>query len=653
MPVDIEKNILLFLLISVGLIALPHIYHIPASTFGFFALLLAWRFIGIWKPSCLPGKFLLFLLTVGGLVLLYSQHQGLFGRDAGTRLFMTALALKLLEIKQERDLYLIVFLAFIVAASQFLYEQSIAMAGYILFVCCVLLGTLVAINSRRQNTLNALITAAVILAQALPLAIVLFVFFPRVEAPRWMLFEDKSRAKTGLSDSMEPGSISDLGFSDELVFRVRFQGQIPPNRLRYWRGPVFSVTDGKRWTAAKHYTYTAAAEPDFSEPAYRYTLLLEPQNNNWVFALEMAGDYPPQLRMNSEYLLTRSGNPDKRAEYPITSYPSYRTGTLEAHKLRTNTQLPGPASRKIISLAKRLGGFDKQPERFVDRVLQHFNRENFSYTLTPPLMEDNPIETFLFETRSGFCSHYAAAFTYLMRVANIPARVVTGYHGGLLNPVGNFLEIRQADAHAWTEVWLENRGWVRVDPTAAVAPERIEQNVDIEQQIASRNISFFSADSDLARQLDWLKQARQLWSSVDYNWQRWVINYHSANQTEFLASLGIESLKQMLYWLVGLGALFTATLSWLLLSRKEKTADKVLRCYRRFCARLGKAGLKRNAGEGPIDFAKRSKKAYPDQAEAIDEITGLFIKLRYQKESSPEDLSRLSERVDRLKIRRR
>ncbi|WP_341327279.1 DUF3488 and transglutaminase-like domain-containing protein [Methylotuvimicrobium sp. KM2] len=653
MPVDIEKNILLFLLISVGLIALPHIYHIPASTFGFFALLLAWRFIGIWQTRFLPGKFLLFLLTVGGLALLYSQHQGLFGRDAGTRLFMTALALKLLEIRQERDLYLIIFLAFIVAASQFLYEQSIAMAGYILFVCCVLLGTLVAINSRRQNTLNALKTAAVILAQALPLAIVLFVFFPRVEAPRWMLFEDKSRAKTGLSDSMEPGSISDLGFSDELVFRVRFQGPIPPNRLRYWRGPVFSVTDGKRWTTAKRYTYKAAAEPDFSEPAYRYTLLLEPQNNNWVFALEMAGDYPPQLRMNSEYLLTRSGNPDKRAEYLITSYPSYRTGTLEAHKLRTNTQLPGPASQKITSLIKRLGGFDTRPEQFVDRVLQHFNRENFSYTLTPPLMEDNPIETFLFETRSGFCSHYAAAFTYLMRVANIPARVVTGYHGGILNPVGNFLEIRQADAHAWTEVWLENRGWVRVDPTAAVAPERIEQNVNIEQQIASRNISFFSADSDLARQLDWLKQARQLWSSVDYNWQRWVINYHSANQTQFLASLGIESLKQMLYWLVGLGALFTAILSWLLLSRKEKTADKVLRCYRRFCARLGKAGLKRNAGEGPLDFAKRSKKAYPDQAEAIDDITGLFIKLRYQKESSQEDLSKLSERVDRLKIRRR
>ncbi len=653
MLASIEKNILLFLLISVGLIALPHIYHIPASIFGFFVLLLTWRFIGIWKPSCLPGKLLLFLLTVGGLVLLYSQHQGLFGRDAGTRLFMTALALKLLEIRQERDLYLIVFLAFIVAASQFLYEQSIAMAGYILFVCCVLLGTLVAINSRRQNTLNALKTSAVILAQALPLAIVLFVFFPRVEAPRWMLFEDKSRAKTGLSDSMEPGSISDLGFSDELVFRVRFQGPIPPNAQRYWRGPVFSVTDGKRWTAAKRYTYTAAAEPDFSEPAYRYTLLLEPQNNNWVFALEMAGDFPPQLHMNSEYLLTRSGNPDKRAEYPFTSYPSYRTGELSGHKLRTNTQLPGPASQKITSLIKRLGGFDTRPEQFVDRVLQHFNRENFSYTLTPPLMEDNPIETFLFETRSGFCSHYAAAFTYLMRVANIPARVVTGYHGGVLNPVGNFLEIRQADAHAWTEVWLENRGWVRVDPTAAVAPERIEQNVNIEQQIASRNISFFSADSELARQLDWLKQARQLWSSVDYNWQRWVINYHSANQTQFLASLGIESLKQMLYWLVGLGALFTSILSWLLLSRKEKTADKVLRCYRRFCARLGKAGLKRNAGEGPLDFAKRSKKAYPEQAEAIDEITGLFIKLRYQKESSQADLSRLSERVDQLKIRRR
>ncbi|GAB4275424.1 MAG: DUF3488 and transglutaminase-like domain-containing protein [Methylomicrobium sp.] len=646
----IEKNVLLFLLTTIGLITLPHAYHIPLSIFVFFMLLLLWRFAGIWRPHWLPGRFTLLLLTIGGMVLLYSQHHGLFGRDAGTRLFITSLALKLLEIRQERDLYLITFLAFIVAASQFLYEQNIAMAGYVLFVCCVLLATLVAINSRTHDTLASLKTAASIIGQALPLAIVLFIFFPRVEAPRWMLFEDKSRARTGLSDTMEPGSISELSFSDELVFRVRFNGPIPPNAQRYWRGPVFSKTDGKRWSESRFSAFRTAVKPTYDTPSYDYTLLMEPQDKPWVYALEMATDYPNELRMNADFLLTTTGNPDKRAEYRIQSHPKYATGPIEARERTENIQLPNPPSPKVTALIGELGGFDSSPEHYIERVLRHFNQENFVYTLTPPLMEENPVETFLFESRRGFCSHYAAAFTYLMRAAEIPARVVTGYQGGVLNPVGNFLEIRQADAHAWTEVWLENQGWKRIDPTAAVAPERIEQIVNIEQQIASRAISFIDANSDLARQFDWLKQARQLWSSIDYNWQRWVINYHSVNQSQFLALFGIDSLKKMLYSLIGLLAAVTILLSWLLLSKSRQGTDKVLRCYDRFCRKLAKAGLKRGIGEGPIDFAKRSKLVYPQKISEIDAITELFVKLRYEKHATPADLKRLSEQVGHFDI---
>ena len=196
------------MLSSIGLIVFPHITHIPTALFAFFYLLLSWRFIGIWKPNWLPNKWVVFLLTVCGLILLYSQYQGILGRDAGTRLFVTALGLKLLEIKSERDLYLITYLAFIVAASQFLYEQSLLMAAYILFVCCVLLATLVCINSSKPQTGAALKTASLIIVQALPMAAVLFILFPRVEAPRWNLLNEKHQAKTGLSDSMEPGSIS-------------------------------------------------------------------------------------------------------------------------------------------------------------------------------------------------------------------------------------------------------------------------------------------------------------------------------------------------------------------------------------------------------------------------------------------------------------
>ena len=634
-----NKSILIFLLSSIGLIAFPHIDHIPIALFAFFYLLLSWRFIGIWKQNWLPNKLIIFFLTVCGLALLYSQHQGVLGRDAGTRLFVTALALKLLEIKSERDLYLITYLAFIVAASQFLYEQSLLMAAYILFVCCVLLATLVCINSSKPQTGAALKTASIIIVQALPMAVVLFILFPRIEAPKWMLFNEKHQAKMGLSDSMEPGSISNLGMSDELVFRVKFTGALPPPEQRYWRGPVLSHTDGKRWTQVKDMRFGLFLDkPVFKGSPYQYTLLMEPQDKNWVFALDMPAEYSLPLSRNANYQLITSENPDKRAEYKITSYPNYNTGYITRTEYKDATQLPGEPSGKIKQLVKQLHGFDSTPEHFIKHLLNHFRKENFHYTLTPPLMEENPIETFLFETRYGFCSHYAAAFVYLMRVANIPARVVTGYQGGELNKVGNFLEIRQADAHAWAEVWMENKGWVRFDPTAAIAPERIEQNINIEQLVPGGVISYAPTSAAAQEAFNWLKQTRQLWSNVDYNWQRWVINYDNKNQSRFLSSLGIADIKAMIYWMVGIIGLITALLSWLLLHQKQKTTDPVLRIYNRFCKKLVKRGLLRGRGEGAKDFAERVKIKLPEQTANIDQITDLFIKLRYGKNATPDDL---------------
>jgi transglutaminase-like putative cysteine protease len=646
-----NKNILIFLLSSIGLIVFPHFNHLPIAIFAFFYLLLSWRFISIWRQSWLPNKLIIFFLTVCGLALLYSQHQGVFGRDAGTRLFTTALALKLLEVKSERDLYLITYLAFIVAASQFLYEQSLLMAAYILFVCSVLLATLVCINSSKPQAGAALKTAGLIIAQALPIAAVIFILFPRVEAPKWMLFNEEHQAKMGLSDSMEPGSISNLGMSGELVFRVKFTGAMPPPEQRYWRGPVLSHTDGKRWTQVKDMRFGLLLDkPVFNRSPYQYTLLMEPQDKNWVFALDMPAEFSLLLSRNANYQLITSVSPNKRAEYKITSYPNYNTGYITRTEFKDTTQLPGEPSGKIKQLVKQLQGFDSTPEHFIKHLLNHFRNENFHYTLTPPLMEENPIETFLFATRYGFCSHYAAAFVYLMRVAHIPARVVTGYQGGELNKVGHFLEIRQADAHAWAEVWMENKGWVRFDPTAAVAPERIEQNINIDQLVPGGAISYVSASTAAQEAFNWLKQTQQLWSNVDYNWQRWVINYDNKRQSRFLSSLGITDIKAMIYWMLGIIGLITALLSWLLLHQKQKTTDRVLRIYNRFCKKLVKRRLLRDRSEGAKDFAERVKIKLPEQAINIDQITDLFIKLRYGKNATLDDLNNFSILVARFQI---
>lgn len=601
----------------------------------------------------MPNRLLLFLLMTAGIALLYSQHQGMFGRDAGTSLFVVALGLKLLEIHGKREIYLVVFLAFIVAASQFLYEQSILMAAYILLVCAVLLATLVIQNSRQPQTLAALKTAAIIIAQALPLAIVLFVLFPRLEAPHWMWLEDENRAKSGLGNTLEPGSISDLSLSDELVFRVRFNGDMPPPKQRYWRGPVYSFTDGVRWLAPTSKNFKTEQDmPDFSGKAYRYTLLMEPQKERWVFALELPSQFDSDLRRNSLYQLITSKKPGDRAEYQLTSSPAYNTGKLSKIEQKDNLQLPTQLSDNIKQLVKELHGLDAEPESYIRNLLAHFHDENFHYTLKPPLMPDKPIETFLFETRSGFCSHYATAFVYLMRAAKIPARVVGGYQGGEFNRVGNFLEIRQADAHAWAEVWLDGKGWVRFDPTAAIAPERIERGVNIDLQIASGAVNFSPVIVD-EQTLSWLKRGRQMWQSVDYHWQRWVINYDTESQSQFLAGLGINGWAAIARWLTGSIAVISLLLAWWLLKSKKNSTDKALILYRRFCGKLAKAGVQIRTGEGARNFAERAKRQCPESAAQIEQITAIFIRLRYQADAETGDLQALKSLVGNLRVLRR
>lgn len=651
MLLQVNNNILIFLLTAIGLIALPHIANIPGPIFTLFALLLIWRIIGIWQRQWLPNQFLVFLITLTAIVLLVSQHQTIVGREAGSSVALTALALKLMEIRQKRDLYLICFFTFVVAATLLLFQQSIVMAVYILLVSCVLIGSLVSINSPKPQTWPALKTAAIIIVQAMPLAIIMFILFPRVEAPKWLLFEEQHTAFTGLSDSMEPGSISSLALSAELAFRVKFTGKIPPPNQRYWRGPVLSYTDGKRWEQTKNMYFKRFLDKTyFSGEAYHYKIMMEPQNNNWVFALDMPAQFNAPLTRNGNYQLITAKSPDQRAEYQITSYPKYNTGYITRTEYRDNLQLPGKPSDRLRALVKQLKGFDRPPEVFIKNLLKHFRSENFYYTLKPPLMEDNPIERFLFDSRSGFCSHYATAFVYLMRIADIPARVVTGYQGGELNAIGNFLEVRQANAHAWTEVWLQNKGWVRVDPTAAIAPQRIEQSVDIDQQIASGTVRFITDNQNLPAAISWLKQARQLWTNVDYNWQRWVINYNSQNQESFLSRLGIKDIKTMIYWMVSCIALIASISAGLILYQKPKIQNKAVLYYQKFCHKLSQQGLDRKQGEGAKDFAQRVIERFPERSIDVSRITALFIKIHYGQNADDNDLKQFKRQVELFKL---
>ena len=298
-----------------------------------------------------------------------------------------------------------------------------------------------------------------------------------------------------------------------------------------------------------------------------------------------------------------------------------------------------------------LQGFHSQPEVFIERLLEYFRAQHFKYTLKPPLMQEHFIETFLFEAKSGFCNHYATSVAYLLRVAGIPARVVSGYQGGELNPIGGFLEVRQANAHIWVEAWLEGKGWHRVDPTAAIMPERIDQDVDVQAQAETGVVSLEQTQAQQAENSSKLQEVRQLFNDADYQWQRWVVSYSGYTQSLLLGNMGVggRSRTQIVYWALSVLLLFMLILAGVLLrfDRRRLEAPE-LKAYRQFCTKMAKAGVAIKVGEGAHDFALRAKLAQPELADLIDDISASFIRLRYLRFHSSKDLRLLKKRVRRL-----
>jgi transglutaminase-like putative cysteine protease len=643
------------LLLSVFFVALPHVFHLDSIIFVFFACLVCWRFAATTRPALRPGRIPLLLLTVVGALLVYIQYHRFYGRDGGAALFLVGLGLKLMEMKTRREVYLVVYLAFFVALTQYLFSQTIPMAAYTLVAVSLSVSVLIGANGGPSLTLpEVLKRAAALVGQALPIMVVLFVFFPRVPGPLWKMPSDETRAKTGLSDTIEPGSVSRLGQSSEPAFRVEFQGEPPPPAQRYWRGPVFWHTDGTRWTLPTERTLDSGRNLELSGPSYRYTVTLEPHPQKWVFALDLPATFPRELTQTAEYLLLARDKLAERRQYALVSRPGFRTGPLDPTEQRQGLQLPGEPDARIRTLIESWRSAATEPGGMVNRALRYFRDEPFVYTLKPPLLKDHPIERFLFETRRGFCEHYATSFVYLMRVAGIPARVVTGYQGGVWNPVGRFLEVRQADAHAWAEVWLPKSGWTRIDPTAAVAPERIERGIDLEEQSPAGEVSFNPTGEALAERAqgfrDWLRQSRLIWASIDHAWNRWVLSYDPENQRRFWDALGIVDWRGVALWLGGLLALCGGAAALLFWPRRKTPPDPAVMVYNRFLKKLARRGVVKKIGEGPLDFAKRAAAEQPEVGEAIGRITAVFLGIRYGKRAETADVKQLRRLVRAFRV---
>jgi len=480
----------------------------------------------------------------------------------------------------------------------------------------------------------------VLLAQSVPLMLVLFLLFPRVPGPLWGLPRDAFAGVSGLSDTMTPGSLSSLVLSDAVAFRVEFESEIPPAKNLYWRGPVMWDFDGRTWSA-QSFVYTApriAAEGD----AVRYEITLEPHHRRWLFALDLPAVAPPHSIVGTDYQIYSVRPVNNRLRYDMTSFLNARFGAVESRfALNRALQNPSRANPRAKELGRALRQKHADDQSIINEMLGMFRR-NFVYTLEPPLLGEHPVDEFLFSTRTGFCEHYASAFAVVMRAAGIPTRIVTGYQGGEVNALGNYLIVRQADAHAWTEVWLNGRGWVRVDPTFAVAPVRVDTGISA--AVPRTDPLPLMMRTPLA----FLRHVRLTWDYAANAWNQWVLGYTPERQRSLLAIAGLddatwEKLTATLFVLAGIIVAMFAVVA--LRQLKTRVRDPVKIAYLRFCDKLRRKGLSRDPAEGPVDYARRVERQRPELTPAVEAITRLYVALRYGAESSAAVLMELQRRV--------
>lgn len=613
----------------------PHFRNLPLWVSALVIISLGWRCLqNLGKLREMPKWVLIPLVFLGGIGV-FAEYWTIVGRDAGLALLTVMTSFKFLECKRHRDLLILVFLCYFLIATHFLFSQSIFTAGLMFVALIVITATLITINQRDDKIdLRQLLTSSArLVALSVPLMLILFVLVPRVPGPLWGISSEQRGGVTGLSDHMSPGQISNLIRSNEVAFRVDFEDKVPAQSMLYWRGPVMAQYNGSRWYRARRQVLNRF-NLTVSEPAVKYTVTLEPNGEHWLLALDMPTKLVPDSVMTEDFQLISTKKINDLLRYSMESRLAYQVGENESLEyLGLTLEYPTNRNPETISLGKSLAERFDRNEDIIDAVLTMFREQEYFYTLRPPTLGNDTVDEFLFGTRRGFCEHYAGSFALLMRAAGIPARVVTGYQGGEYNNVGNYLIVRQSDAHAWTEVWLENRGWVRIDPTAAVSPSRIEQGLD---DALSDDESIFR----IQNRNPLFGNLLYSWDNLQHSWNDWVINYDNRKQRNFLSKLelGIENWSDMVFALVFL-LLSVTGLFWLIVRYRERPpkpeAYEIL--FKRVLKKLSKRGFQKRPSEDTRAFLERVADRDFPQREQLAGIVELYNRIKYGRQ---DDTSR-------------
>jgi transglutaminase-like putative cysteine protease len=635
MPKQTHPNMqqLLWLLLSLSLTFGIHALNLNNWVAATFVVLAIWRYLIEKNNWPYPKLWLRLPITIAGGLAVLATYGSLFGRDASLALFAVMISLKLLETRTARDYIVMILLGYFLTVNTLLFTQAIWVCFFILLPLLGLTACLIAVSHPNQQLHWKVQTklAGNLLLQAVPIMLVLFVLFPRIPGPIWGIPQDAYKSMTGLSDSMEPGNISELSLSSKVAFRAEFKSAIPDNSQLYWRGPVLWHQEGRIWRMTSNNLNLPRESLEVSGTPTDYTITLEPHNRNWLLMLDAPINLPPNASLKHDLQVLAKEPVRTRIRYEGSSHLQYKLGaTLSEQERDLSLQLLEDENPKTLQLAAQWLAENKSPSDIINAALTMFREQPFVYTLAPPPLGDEPVDDFLFNTKRGFCEHYASSFVYLMRAAGIPARIVTGYQGGELNPNGNYLIIRQSDAHAWAEVWLEGKGWIRVDPTSAVSPSRIESG-----------IAAALPDSDLLPVLSrkdypLLKKLYLNWDAVNNGWNQWVLGYDQQKQLSLLSKI---MGKKIAWGDIGLILVFVLiglmlVISYFLLRNKAVILDPVRKIYQQFLHKLAKVGILKAAHEGAINFGDRAATSLPEKANEIQEISSLFSSLQYAKQEN-------------------
>lgn len=624
-----DRTAILTVSFSFMLAMLPHFFHIPLWVTGFTLFALGWRIVqafGLIRE--IPRWILVPLVLVGGLSV-FAQYWTIVGRDPGLALLTVMTAFKFIESRTLRDILILIFLCYFILATHFLFGQSIPIAIYMLFTVIIITTTLITIN-QRDNTIPLLPrirVASRLIALSVPVMLVLFLLVPRIPGPLWGLTKEQRGGITGLSDTMSPGEISDLITSNDVAFRVSFDADIPAQQRLYWRGPVMVRFNGQTWYQLRQERLNGQYQVD-KENAVNYTVTLEPHGKKWIFGLDIPIVTPNFSYLSTEFQLTSHKPVNDLQRYSLSSQLNYQIGSQESLEYRLLAeQLPNHNNPQTVALGQQWASqFDSKLD-IVNQALKMFREEEYVYTLQPPLLGANASDEFLFNTRRGFCEHYASSFALLMRAAGIPTRIVTGYQGGEINQVGNYLIVRQSDAHAWTEVWLQDRGWVRVDPTAAVSPDRIEKGLD---QALNNQFSNFK----IGKRHQFLGQLLYNWDNLQHNWNDWILNYDQRKQARFLnqLGLGIRSWGDMVIALVICLVVITGSY-WLIAWYRDRPARPPVyeKIIQQLLGKLARKGFIKHPAEHVYEFLERIRLQQHFHDEQLTRIFDAYSRIKYAR----------------------